>query len=614
MDSVLENLPDGFFTLDADWRFTAANARFLHLTGRTRDELIGRSLGDVLPELRGSAIEATLRRAVAEGVSVEADHRWGGRDLHVRVRAHPGDGGGLVVFCQDLAATHPTWLANDESYRTLVELAPQFIWLLTPEGHAEFANESWTRYSGMDVTRRDQWGDVVHPDDHERTLGTWRSASAEGRAYSLEYRLRRASDGEYRWHLARVTPHRDAGGRIVQWVAVATDIHEQKLAEEALRRARGEADAANAAKDRFLAVLSHELRTPLTPVLIAVSAMEADPNIPDYVREDLLTVRRNIDLETRLIDDLLDLSRVTSGKLRLNPEPIAVHQLLRHVLEICAADMLAKRLQLVFDLRASEDHIVADPARLQQVFWNLLKNAIKFTPEQGRVAIRTRNCEPGRIEVEVKDSGTGIAPDVLPRIFDAFEQGDPTVTRQFGGLGLGLAISKAIVDMHGGAIRAESGGHRRGATFTVRLDTAVTAAAPRPVHAGPGGVLKPVSSRVLLVEDHRDTANVLAKLLARQGYRVRIAHTVASALEIAAAEEFDVVVSDIGLPDATGYELMQQLRDRYGAKGIALSGFGMEEDMQKSREAGFLDHVVKPVDAAQLEAVLRRVTTENEAR
>jgi two-component system CheB/CheR fusion protein len=284
------------------------------------------------------------------------------------------------------------------------------------------------------------------------------------------------------------------------------------------------------------------------------------------------------------------------------------------VLEICAADMLAKRLQLVFDLRASEDHVVADPARLQQVFWNLLKNAIKFTPEQGRVAIRTRNAEPGRIEVEVKDSGAGIAPDVLPRIFDAFEQGDPTVTRQFGGLGLGLAISKAIVDMHGGVIRAESGGERRGATFTVRLDTTATAATPRPVRAGPGGALKPVSSRVLLVEDHRDTANVLAKLLARHGYRVRIAHSVASALEIAAAEEFDVVVSDIGLPDATGYELMQQLRDLYGAKGIALSGFGMEEDMQRSREAGFLDHVVKPVDAAQLEAALRRVTTVNEAR
>jgi signal transduction histidine kinase/CheY-like chemotaxis protein len=407
----------------------------------------------------------------------------------------------------------------------------------------------------------------------------------------------------------------DEAGQPTQMSGVTIDITDRKDVEDqrqALldreRVARAEADAANTAKDRFLAVLSHELRTPLTPVLIAVSAMAADPNVPEYLRDDLLMVRRNIDLETKLIDDLLDLSRVASGKFRLKPEHVDVHQLLRHVLEICASDLLGKRLQLVFDLKASEDQVTADPARLQQVFWNLLKNAIKFTPEQGRVAIRTRNPEPGRLRVEVKDSGAGIRPDVLPRIFDAFEQGDPTVTRQFGGLGLGLAISKAIVDAHGGSIRAESGGPNRGATFVVDLDAV---AAPGSAHAprrDPTASLKPTRSRVLLVEDHRDTAIVLAKLLSRNGYHVRTAHSVATALELASAEAFDVVISDIGLPDATGYELMQQLRDRYGSKGIALSAFGMEEDMQRSRAAGFVDRVVKPVDANQLEAVLRRVT------
>jgi signal transduction histidine kinase/CheY-like chemotaxis protein len=504
MESVFDILPDGFFTLDQHWRFTDANQQILRwLACPAREQLIGRSVRQVRPDLVGTTFEAHLRRAYDGAGPVAFEHLDADAGRRLRVRAHATPGGGLAVTCE---------------------------------------------------------------------------------ARGLDWASEPASDG-----------HRAAEA-------------ERQVLLDRERAARADADAANAAKDRFLAVLSHELRTPLTPVLLAVSAMEADPNIPDYVREDLLTVRRNIDLETRLIDDLLDLSRVRHGKMRLHPESVGVHHLLRHVLEVCAADLLAKRLQLVFDLKASDDHVHADPARLQQVFWNLLKNAVKFTPEHGRVAIRTRNPEPGLLEIEVKDSGAGIAADVLPRIFDAFEQGDPTVTRQFGGLGLGLAVSKAIADLHGGTLRAHSDGPRRGATFTIALATAGAASSVRAPAPAPTGARRPTSSRVLLVEDHRDTANVLAKLLARHGYRVRIAHSVAAALELAAAEEFDVVVSDIGLPDATGYELMTQLRDRYGAKGIALSGFGMEEDMKRSRDAGFVDHVTKPVDADQLEAVLRRVT------
>ncbi len=255
------------------------------------------------------------------------------------------------------------------------------------------------------------------------------------------------------------------------------------------------------------------------------------------------------------------------------------------------------------------DRLTADPARLQQVFWNLLRNAIKFTPDGGEIIVRTLNGEGQRgVRVEIQDTGVGIPAEVLPRIFDAFEQGNTRVTHQFGGLGLGLAIAKAVVEMHGGKISAASGGRDQGATFAVELDT-------MPVGASAGNLVPDHEierreerrvSKILLVEDHPDTARTMARLLRGLGFEVKIAHSVASALHLAAEEPFDVVVSDIGLPDATGYELMEQIRERYGMKGIALSGYGMEEDVRKSREAGFAEHLVKPVDIAQLQAALRR--------
>jgi PAS domain S-box-containing protein len=376
------------------------------------------------------------------------------------------------------------------------------------------------------------------------------------------------------------------------------------------RDARADAEAANRAKDKFLAVLSHELRTPLSPVVMTIPAMEIDPDMPFKFHEDLAMVRRNIDLEVKLIDDLLDLSRVTSGKLRLHTQPVRVHELLTHVLRSSANESAGKRLSVRHEFHATNDRLTADPARLQQVFWNLLRNAVKFTPEGGEITLSTRNADQdGHLLVEVRDSGVGIPPDILPRVFDAFEQGDARMTRQFGGLGLGLAIAKAVVEMHGGTITADSDGRDRGAVFTVRLATVSldAAAVPRAGGRAPGGRNGSASPRVLLVEDHPDTARTLSRLLQTHGYDVRTASSVASALQLAAAEPFDVVVSDIGLPDATGYELMEQIKARHGISGIALSGYGMEDDMKRSRDAGFVDHVVKPVNVQQLETVIGRL-------
>lgn len=381
------------------------------------------------------------------------------------------------------------------------------------------------------------------------------------------------------------------------------DQREQLLAQE--ERLRKDAEAAVRAKDHFLAALSHELRTPLSPVVFTVAAMERDPDLPARHRKHLAMIRRNVDLEIHLIDDLLDLNRATSGKMHLHIQPTHLHAALFLANQTCSSETSAKELTVRLDLHAENDLVNADPARLQQTFWNLLSNAAKFTPAGGNIFIRTENAT-GTVRIEVRDTGIGIEPEFIPKVFDAFEQGGSTITRQFGGLGLGLAICKAIVELHGGSIRAQSGGSGTGTTFTVEFPLA-RANVGEAISAEPQWQDKDTRDlRVLLVEDHADTREALSTLLGASNYVVKTAGSVEAALQLAAAGRFDVVVSDLGLPDGTGYDLMKQLRDRYGIKGIALSGYGMEQDQLRSREAGFLDHVIKPVEITQLLAVIRR--------
>ncbi|HEX4055111.1 MAG TPA: MASE1 domain-containing protein [Tepidisphaeraceae bacterium] len=379
---------------------------------------------------------------------------------------------------------------------------------------------------------------------------------------------------------------------------------EQILQRE--RSARTEAEHANRAKDQFLAMLSHELRTPLSPVLLATTLMEDSPDLPGHLSEYVQMIRRNVELERRLIDDLLDLTRITRGKFQLNLTTADVHEVLRRAVEICCAGRAG---DLVLKLAAPRHHIKGDPARLQQVFWNLVNNAAKFTPVGRSITIRSRNVdEQSAIEIEVSDTGAGIEPQFLPRLFNAFEQGDTTRARTFGGLGLGLAITKALAEAHGGTVAAHSAGRDAGATFTVRLP--VTADVPQR-ESEPAPKTKPVQKRVqalvLLVEDHEETLQVMAELLRRLGHEVTTASTIKEALKAAGEKPFDLVISDLGLPDGLGYELMRSLRAGNHLRGIALSGYGMSEDIQLSREAGFAEHLVKPVDLKKLEEAMARV-------
>ena len=374
-------------------------------------------------------------------------------------------------------------------------------------------------------------------------------------------------------------------------------VREQAVAEHA----RVEAERASEAKDRFLAMLSHELRTPLTPVLASVFMLEREADVPPIMHEALQLIRRNVELEARLIDDLLDLTRISQGKVQLSFEIVDAHTLLRNALEICRSEIEQKKLQLQTELTAGKVYLQADPARLQQIFWNLIKNAVKFTPNGGKLSIRTANNGDGQLFVEVEDSGSGIAPEVLPKVFNAFEQAGRT---QLGGLGLGLAISKALVEAHHGSISAESQGRDKGAKFTARFLTCERNAIPESIDA-PRATAKRKAVRILFVEDHEDTNRSLTRMLRRRGYEVHPAFDVRSALDIATTNQFDVLVSDIGLPDGSGIDLLKGLRAKCDVFGIALSGYGMEEDIRRSGEAGFSYHLVKPVDVNKLDSIIQ---------
>jgi signal transduction histidine kinase len=400
-------------------------------------------------------------------------------------------------------------------------------------------------------------------------------------------------------------------------IQMESEIATRLLAETALRSLNDQlrsathvAERANKAKDHLLAALSHELRMPLTPVLLAAAALREDPRLPADVRERLGMIERNVTLEARLVDDLLDLTKISHGKLLLRSEPCDAHFLIRLAIEIVEDEAREKEIAIETVLTAPHSMLTADPARFQQVVWNLLRNAVKFTPRGGMISIRTTNPGPSKtghwLRLEVADSGVGIDPAGLEAIFLPFEQGQHAGDHRFGGVGLGLAISRAVVRLHGGRITAQSAGINQGATFVVELpDAAESKRLPRPPElTPPPAQAKARPLRLLVVEDHVATITAMAIVLRKDGHTVTTAMSVAEALAAAATQTFDLVISDLGLPDGTGGQLMEKLHIQYSLRGIALSGYGMEDDVARSGAAGFVKHLVKPVAIAELRRIL----------
>jgi len=392
-------------------------------------------------------------------------------------------------------------------------------------------------------------------------------------------------------------------------MALAAAMAERRRAEAMIEEQKSAVIAANQAKDNFLAMLSHELRTPLTPVIAALEALKTGPVDTSESKEALAMIRRNIDLESQLIDDLLDLTRITRDKLQLQLEPLDAHKAIANVLEMCGSELSAKRLRLSLELRAENHHIAADAPKFQQIIWNLLKNAIKFTGENGTITVSSSNESSQSLTIRVTDTGIGIEPEVMERIFNRFEQGDRSFQRRFGGLGLGLTISKSLAEAHGGTLLVESDGRDRGASFLLKIKTVPEDERARQPRAARADTLRR-SLRILLVDDHPDTSVALERLLARRGHIVAAARDVRSAREAAESREFDLLISDVGLPDGSGLELMTHLRATSGIRGIAISGFGMNGDVEKSLQAGFTEHLVKPVNLEKLEAAIEHAMAE----
>ncbi len=444
----------------------------------------------------------------------------------------------------------------------------------------------------------------------ERALG--------GERVEFEMELSDEQTGPHWMHIV-YEPDRSRPNEVSGVVAVMSDTTIRKRAEAQLMAARDEAMAASRAKDEFLAALSHELRTPLNPVLLIASAAAANEELSAEVREDFAIIAKNALLEARLIDDLLDITRITRGKLTLDLKPGDVHSVLDDAIATMRGELHEKAITLALERGVINHRALIDPARLQQVFWNVLKNALKFTPERGFIRVETRELpDTHEMTVTITDTGIGMTSEELSRAFHPFSQGDHAVgskRHRFGGLGLGLAISQLLMQLHAGSVQAFSPGRNRGCTIVIKIPQMVpesmdSAGGLRNIEASVAEtpvarIGSPARRPILIVEDHVATRQVLEKLFRQRDYEVVGASTVAEALQLAAQGSYEFVVSDLGLPDGTGYDLMKILHERHRLAGIALSGYGAEQDTARSREAGFLEHLTKPVTFAMLDRVIQ---------
>ncbi len=512
--------------------------------------------------------------------------------------------------------------ASERHYRFLAEAIPQIVWTAQPDGSLDYYNDQWYKYTGMtfEETRGWGWQPVLHPEDLPICLDAWTRSLETGQAYEIEYRFKRASDGAYRWHLGRALPLRDREGKIVKWFGTCTDIDDQKRSEQSLRflaeeneRLYHKAQEASHAKDEFLATVSHELRTPLNAILGWSQVMQRGRLDQASQARALETIERNSKLQAQLINDILDVSRIITGKLRLDLRPVELASVIQAAVETVrpTADARNVRLQIILD--NGPGSVLGDPDRLQQIIWNLLSNAIKFTPARGSVLTQLARVD-SHMEITVSDTGRGIHPDFLPHVFERFRQADSTSSRTHGGLGLGLAIVRHLVEAHGGTVQAESAGDGLGATFTVKLPLMAGYVKQESVQysslAGePDTVTQPVPAldglRILVVDDEPEAQRVLAMMLQPLGAEIKTCNSADEALEEVPRFKPDVIVSDIGMPGEDGYSLIRKVRARSADEGgripaIALTAYARSEDRIRALAAGFQAHVPKPVDLTEL--------------
>jgi PAS domain S-box-containing protein len=566
-----------------------------------------------VPFMNGGRLEFVLAVARVE------PGRWSGRDVEVLEQA-----AARVWARLERVDSERRLRESEDRFRTMAQSVPATIWSATPDGTISFHNERWQTYSGLsaDTAALDWPRLVLHPDDYRRCVSAWRRALATGEHLQIEMRARRA-DGVYRWFLARASPVRDPGGRVIAWFGSTTDIDDNKRIETELRSSqerlnqalareaelRAAAEEANRLKDEFVATVSHELRTPLHAIVGWAAVLDRSPPSSDIVAKGIEAISRNARAQAQLIDDLLDVSRAITGKLRLELRPVELVRVIDFALESVRDLAESKRVRIAVERDQEVGPVSGDQGRLQQVVFNLLENAVKFSPEGGLVEVRL--CRVGdRARIEVRDSGQGIDPDFLPFVFERFRQADVRGAGWQGGLGLGLAIVRHLVELHGGEVRGESAGLGRGSTFTVDLPMLTPRVGGPGV--GPRSRVEPVrldGIRVLVVDDDPDARQLIALMLEEAGARAATAGSVAEALEFFAQARPDLVLSDIAMPGEDGFALLRAIRGLTPEQGgqvpvAAVTAYAGADDRLRILVEGFDLHLPKPVEPAELIAAV----------
>ena len=612
----------GYFRAHPEWvdraigmvRICRVNPATLRLCEATSEEELLASLHTVfVPETRdvfvGELLAIAEERMVFE-TEAQLQTLTGRRiDVYFTITFPPPTGSfdTVLVTLTDITDRKRVEMAVRESesrFRSFADTAPAMLWVTEADGSCSFLSRAWYDFTGQsqESALGTGWLDAVHPDDREASRAIFVRANATSEPFELEYRLRRA-DGVYRWAIDVGRPRRAADGTFLGFVGSCIDITERKESEDALRRS-------NQMKDEFLATLSHELRTPLNAVLGWAHMLRGGALSPELAARALESLERNARAQTQLIDELLDMSRIVSGRLQLAHEPVDMAAVAAAAMDAVRPAAATKGVELQVITHASETiRVKGDADRLRQILWNLLSNAIKFTPSGGRVHLELR-CTADAAEMIVRDSGEGIDEAFLPFVFERFRQADSSSTRRHGGLGLGLSIARHLAEAHGGSITAESDGRNRGATFTLRLPREATpklgSAALRDADGEAKRPLLGVS--ILVVDDEADARELLRVALDLAGATVAVAASTRQALSMCLTRQFDLLLVDVGMPEEDGFTLMRHVRSLPSPFGqvpaIAVTAYAGLPERASAHNAGFNAHVGKPIEVERLLAVI----------
>ena len=624
--AFMNNSPAAAWITDADGRMVYLSQTYFRIFEFPTHDVIGKSIFELYPADIADQFLDNIKTVAQTNQVIEAIETAPRSDgtlgdfLVYKFPIADGSGqrlvGGVAVDITDRKQAEAGLRQSEERYRYLAESIPQLVWTANAGGVLLDVNQRWLDFTGVTLAQAqiEGWQALIHPNDLPILSKHWTAAQQDGSHYQAEGRMRRV-DGVYRWHLHQAVPIKNESGQVIKWFGTATEIEDQKQLEQQRELllqqeqvAREEAERANRIKDEFLAVLSHELRSPLNPILGWSRLLQTRKFDAARTTEALATIERNAKLQAELIEDLLDVSRILQGKLSLNVTPVALTSTIEAAMETVRLAAEAKSIQIYTRLEPEVGVVSGDASRLQQVVWNLLSNAIKFTPQGGRVDIRLERIG-SQAQITVSDTGKGIQADFLPYVFDYFRQADATTTRKFGGLGLGLAIVRHLVELHGGTVQADSPGVGQGATFTVRLPLLLSQLQSDRCLDQSEPSLDLNEVEILVVDDDTDAREFVTFLLEQYGARVRAVSSAGEALTALTQSVPDVLLSDIGMPDVDGYMLMQQVRTLPPEQGgqiraIALTAYAGEINYQQAIAAGFQSHISKPVEPAELVSVI----------